>query len=101
MDFFSSFSAAIADGRPFSASAQRPAWIGAIAEHSSAQQQTSICEFRVLDYYYIGNGIWSPHGAPKAPKQKLRKTSNYIIRDPRQLKNNILHYPFFGHIILF
>ena len=43
----------------------------------------------------------SPHGAPKAPKQKLRKTSNYIIRDPRPLKNNILHYPFFGHIMLF
>ena len=33
----------------------------------------------------------SPHGAPKAPKQKLRKTFNYIIRDPRPLKNNIVH----------
>ena len=38
-------------------SAQRPAKIGLIAEQSSAQQQTSICEFRVCDYYYIGNGI--------------------------------------------
>ena len=33
----------------------------------------------------------SPHGAPKAPKQKLRKAFNYIIRDPRPLKNNIVH----------
>ena len=55
--FFPS-SAAIGDWRPFQQrSAQRPAEIGAIAEHNSAQQQTSICEFRILDYYSIGNGI--------------------------------------------
>ena len=41
------------------------------------------------------------HEAPRAPKQKFRKTSNYIIRDPGPLGNNILHYPFFGLIIFF
>ena len=40
---------------------------------------------------------WGAEGA----EAKIEKTSNYIIRNPRPLKNNILHYPFFGHIILF
>ena len=117
MHFCFPFSAGIGDRRPF------PAAIGAEACRDQSDLLSTVLRSNTLQFanfvFWIGNGIRSvllwctaclmclPQGerestwGPKAPKQKLRKTSNYIIRDPRPLKNNILQCPFFGHVILF
>ena len=43
----------------------------------------------------------SPHWAPKAPKRKLRKTSNYIILDPRPLKITLYIIQFLATLFFF